>query len=130
MSSLDTSREDAPVQATDEKPPAGTIMPTVGSDVWFYPHPDEHGLAPTHSPDEPLSAHISGVIGPTEVNLTVFAHDGTVYPRPHVFMRQGDEDPPEDAAYCEWMVEERGSSSGNGGGGSSSGKGKRRKKKS
>lgn len=75
------------------------IEPTEGRIVHYHP-PYPH--------DRPLAALVVGVHDPRCVNLTVFHHDGSIFPELEVPLLQDDDAAPAGRAYAEWMAFQRG----------------------
>lgn len=97
-----TTTETTPTQA------AGTISPSVGRIVWYWPSQDEINagrIAYESQSMQPLAAQVAFVHSDRMVNLSVVDHCGNQFRRTSVQLVQpGDEEPlSSQTAYASWM---------------------------
>lgn len=75
------------------------IKPTIGRVVWYW----SDAAALNTQPDaQPCPALVAKVIADDRVNLAAFDEIGHSFPRPGVFLWQGEGERPQ-SEYCEWM---------------------------
>lgn len=73
------------------------IKPTIGRVVWYWP-----GGKPENPGSQPNAAIITHVFTDTNVNLSVFAANGTQYGEIGIELWQGEGQRPA-SGHCEWM---------------------------
>jgi hypothetical protein len=86
------------------------IEPTPGRIVWFRSKRETETDVLLWPPTDgqPMAAIIAHVVNRRLVHLCVIGVAGATVPRPNCILLQGDDRPPYDESYAEWMPFQRG----------------------